>query len=158
MTEAFDGYVVDPTNDEWDPQAMGDHFMAQEIQTLTSHIIARPPGRTVSSFHPKEIAVFKESAWLWVHTRYQRYIHAHGHDPEQITIQVRVTTPGSQPLDFPEFQRLLGCAHDLLSEDGENPEYDRALVELVCDYSGIGTDRRDEVLGTIRGYGADDAQ
>lgn len=29
-------------------------------------------------------------------------------------------------------QRLLGEARDLMCEDGENPEYDRALCELIA--------------------------
>jgi hypothetical protein len=32
--------------------------------------------------------------------------------------------------------QLLNSAKSLKSEDGENPEYDRALVELIADVSG----------------------
>ena len=37
---------------------------------------------------------------------------------------------------------LIRCAKDLHSEDGENPEYDRALVELV---QGVTPFNREEV-------------
>jgi hypothetical protein len=33
--------------------------------------------------------------------------------------------------------RLIKLARDLKSEDGENPEYDRALVELITDAAGM---------------------
>ena len=45
----------------------------------------------------------------------------------------------------------------LISEDGENVEYDRAICELVCDLTGISTDYKDrvlEILHNIRKVGA----
>lgn len=36
--------------------------------------------------------------------------------------------------------RLLSTAKGLASEDGENPEYDRALVELCVDTLGVAGD------------------
>jgi hypothetical protein len=38
---------------------------------------------------------------------------------------------------------LLDIASGLKSEDGENPEYDRALVEVCCNAAGMSTDSRD---------------
>ena len=38
---------------------------------------------------------------------------------------------------------LVAIAQDLKSEDGENPEYDRALIELIRDAFGIGYDMDD---------------
>lgn len=37
-----------------------------------------------------------------------------------------------------------------LLSDGENPEYDRALTELVCDTIGIHMDDKERVLETLR--------
>lgn len=47
--------------------------------------------------------------------------------------------------DVSEGQRLINIARDLRSEDGENPEYDRALVEVVGDFFGYTSDHRGEV-------------
>ncbi len=44
-------------------------------------------------------------------------------------------------------QALIDEAATLLSEDGENPEYDRALAELVTFSMGL---VRDHVEGTMR--------
>lgn len=39
----------------------------------------------------------------------------------------------------------------LLSEDGENPEYDRAIAELMCEAYGLPlTDNKDDVLAQLR--------
>ena len=42
---------------------------------------------------------------------------------------------------------LVFCARTLISEDGENPEYDRALVELVRDVTPF---TREEVTKILR--------
>lgn len=49
---------------------------------------------------------------------------------------------------------LLAQAKDLKSEDGENPEYDRALVELVSRTSGFTSDDYDTVAREIGIVGA----
>lgn len=46
--------------------------------------------------------------------------------------------------------RLLRCAAGLLSEDGENPEYDRAITELTCEMLGLNTDAKDHVHQLLR--------
>jgi hypothetical protein len=43
-------------------------------------------------------------------------------------------------LSLCEGERLIDTARDLRSEHGENPEYDRALVELVANALGFGDD------------------
>lgn len=46
---------------------------------------------------------------------------------------------------------LVQTAADLMSEDGENPEYDRALVELVRDLlPGVTADDREVVERLLR--------
>ncbi len=45
---------------------------------------------------------------------------------------------------------LLTQAADLLSDTGENPEYDKAIVELVCAQLGVTTDARSEVESLLR--------
>lgn len=48
-------------------------------------------------------------------------------------------------------QHLLVTAASLLSEHGENPEYDRAIVELTTELLGHSiTDYRDDVHRTLR--------
>lgn len=48
-------------------------------------------------------------------------------------------------------QFLLVTAADLLSEHGENPEYDRAIVELTCRLLGHPDDEwKDDVRTTLR--------
>lgn len=46
--------------------------------------------------------------------------------------------------------RLIHIAVNLLSEDGENPEYDRACVEIVTEFLGLSMDEREAVLGLLR--------
>lgn len=41
-------------------------------------------------------------------------------------------------------------AAGLLSDDAENSEYDRAIVELTCHLLGISTDDRDAVTSCLR--------
>jgi hypothetical protein len=41
------------------------------------------------------------------------------------------------------------AAKELVSEDGENPEYDRAIVELMCDLLSIPTDHKVEVAALL---------
>lgn len=50
---------------------------------------------------------------------------------------------------------LLAQAKDLKSVDGENPEYDRALVELVSRTSGFTSDEYDTVAREIGIVGAE---
>lgn len=47
---------------------------------------------------------------------------------------------------------LIACGADLLSEDGENPEYDRAIAEFVIDMAGIGLSMDDKpvVMDALR--------
>lgn len=46
--------------------------------------------------------------------------------------------------------RFVIAAAMLLSEDGENTEYDRAICELVCDTVGVPMDYKDVVLADLR--------
>lgn len=45
---------------------------------------------------------------------------------------------------------LINAAASLISEQGENHEYDKGITELVCDALGITTDYKDDVLGFLR--------
>lgn len=46
---------------------------------------------------------------------------------------------------------VLAAAAGLISEDGENPEYDRAIVEMTSELLGLPiTDNREMVERTIR--------
>ena len=47
-------------------------------------------------------------------------------------------------------ENLLQEAADLLSDSGENEEYDRAIVELSCRILGVSTDYRDAVHAYLR--------
>lgn len=50
------------------------------------------------------------------------------------------------PLPQAGLHHLVQIARDLKSENGENPEYDRALVELVASASGYGDEPHREVM------------
>lgn len=54
------------------------------------------------------------------------------------------------PAEWVAAADLLRCATLLQSEHGENPEYDRALCELIGDAAGFGTDGA-EVVAAILG-------
>lgn len=45
---------------------------------------------------------------------------------------------------------LLESGASLMSVDGENPEYDRAIVEIVCTALGVSTDERDDMEAMLR--------
>ena len=53
--------------------------------------------------------------------------------------------------------RVYMAARELASEHGENPEYDRALVELTMRLSGGTEDDRAEVSGYVLGDQKPDA-
>lgn len=64
-----------------------------------------------------------------------------------------VSTRGNEALvpdDMVTVSKVLAAASDLLSEDGENPEYDRGVVELVCDTLGFHMDTKEHVLIILR--------
>lgn len=45
---------------------------------------------------------------------------------------------------------VMSAALDLLTEPGdENPEYDRALMELVCSLVGLSMEHKDDMLMTL---------
>lgn len=46
--------------------------------------------------------------------------------------------------------KLITSAALLLSEDGENAEYDRGIVELTTDLLGLPMDHKDHVAATLR--------
>lgn len=46
---------------------------------------------------------------------------------------------------------VLNAASDLVSEEGENPEYDRALVEMSCRMLGLSTDENRTTLAHLIG-------
>lgn len=45
---------------------------------------------------------------------------------------------------------LLRSAADLMSESGENPEYDRAIVELTSGVLGLWPEHRDALANILR--------
>lgn len=45
---------------------------------------------------------------------------------------------------------VMRVAANLLSEDGENSEYDRAIAEMTCDLLGINADDKTWVLRVLR--------
>lgn len=45
---------------------------------------------------------------------------------------------------------VLRTAVSLVSENGENPEYDRALAEMTCDLVELSQDFKGDVLDAIR--------
>ena len=47
-------------------------------------------------------------------------------------------------------ENVLREAASLLSEDGENPEYDRAITELTCAVLGVSTENKAAVLSFLR--------
>lgn len=47
-------------------------------------------------------------------------------------------------------ETLLATAADLISEDDDNPEYDRAIAELTNDLLGGTQDDKDAVLAVLR--------
>lgn len=47
-------------------------------------------------------------------------------------------------------RRLLLAVADLMADpSAPNPEYDRACVEIVADYLGVGSDQRDAVTAIL---------
>lgn len=57
--------------------------------------------------------------------------------------------PSTAPIPL---DRLLPVAAGLVSEDGENPEYDRALAEMTCALAGLSSDCKDDVAAVIRDH------
>jgi len=49
-----------------------------------------------------------------------------------------------------EDARVLVIGADLLSEHGENPEYDRAIVEMATRLLGLDSDSYGDVLAAMR--------
>lgn len=47
--------------------------------------------------------------------------------------------------------QVIQAGADLLSEDGENTEYDRAIVELVGTVLGVSSDDREALAIVLRG-------
>lgn len=45
---------------------------------------------------------------------------------------------------------FFGIAARLLSEDGENPEYDRAITELTCDALGFPMEMKEQIAYKLR--------
>lgn len=52
----------------------------------------------------------------------------------------------------------LDAASDLVSEEGENPEYDRALVEMTCRLLDLDTDEHRHTVAALIGVKAWSAQ
>ena len=48
------------------------------------------------------------------------------------------------------FEHVIRAASELISEEGENEEYDRAIVDLTCDLLSISVESRDAVLPFLR--------
>jgi hypothetical protein len=53
-------------------------------------------------------------------------------------------------MDNITFAHVIRAASELVSDEGENEEYDRAIVELTCDLLSISTESRDAVLPFLR--------
>ena len=49
-----------------------------------------------------------------------------------------------------DYMDSVKIAADLMSEHGENAEYDRGMVELLCDLYGIPMDNKDDVMNDLR--------
>lgn len=47
-------------------------------------------------------------------------------------------------------ESVFSNAADLISDDGENPEYDRGVVEMVCWLTGLDTEHKPQVLAYLR--------
>lgn len=66
---------------------------------------------------------------------------------DRIALQLkRIADALDKPAEPPQVKltSLIEEARSLASEDGENPEYDRALVELVCAFMDGGRDSNNE--------------
>lgn len=53
-----------------------------------------------------------------------------------------------------KFAEAMDAARNLLSEDNDNPEYDRGMAELLVDIYGVGTsmeEGREIVMSLLRG-------
>lgn len=48
--------------------------------------------------------------------------------------------------------RCIEVGASLISEDGENPEYDRAIAEFTIDVCGLTMDHKDDVLAAMKAY------
>ena len=48
------------------------------------------------------------------------------------------------------FEHVIRAASELVSDEGENEEYDRAIVELTCDLLSISIESREAVLPFLR--------
>jgi len=48
------------------------------------------------------------------------------------------------------FEHVIRAASELVSEEADNDEYDRAIVDLTCDLLSISTESRDAVLPFLR--------
>ena len=53
-------------------------------------------------------------------------------------------------MDTMTFAHVLRAAAELISDEGENEEYDRAIVDLTCDLLSISVESRDSVLPFLR--------
>lgn len=74
-----------------------------------------------------------------------------GYDPNSPTRAEIERADGSRT---PSYADAINIARDLLSEDGENPEYDRAITELVADLYGVSgvlmDERKEQVARDLR--------
>lgn len=53
-------------------------------------------------------------------------------------------------MDTMTFAHVLRAAAELISDEGENEEYDRAIVDLTCDLLSISIESREAVLPFLR--------
>lgn len=70
-------------------------------------------------------------------------------DPSDVELLEWAGVPESLVYGSVGIPTLVAIARDLRSEDGENPEYDRALIELVCEAAGLSMDDRMSVAARI---------
>ena len=68
--------------------------------------------------------------------------------PESDVTAPKFTIPGGATVTV---AHLIRAAVDLRSENEENPEYDRALVELISDVIGIDSDHRSAIEFIVLG-------
>jgi len=48
------------------------------------------------------------------------------------------------------FEHVIRAASEMVSEEADNDEYDRAIVDLTCDLLSISIESRDAVLPFLR--------
>lgn len=74
-----------------------------------------------------------------------------GEQREEPSMKINEAEERRLKLDLIPKLRITSVARSLRSDDGENPEYDRALVELVMYTVGVSPDDRPVVVREVLG-------